>query len=29
MLTDIDYRSKNGLGDMKENVERFLLSVGK
>jgi DNA polymerase-3 subunit delta len=27
LLTDIDYRSKNGLGDMKENVERFLLSV--
>jgi len=29
LLTDIDYRSKNGLGDMKENVERFLLSVAK
>jgi len=27
LLTDIDYRSKNGLGDMMENVERFLLSV--
>jgi len=27
LLTDIDYRSKNGLGDMKDNVERFLLSV--
>jgi DNA polymerase-3 subunit delta len=27
LLTDIDFRSKNGLGDMKENVERFLLSV--
>jgi len=27
LLTDIDYRSKNGLGDMRDNVERFLLSV--
>lgn len=27
LLTDIDRRSKSGLGEMSENVERFLLAV--
>ena len=27
LLADIDYRSKSGLGEMADNVERFLLSV--
>ena len=26
-LAEVDYRSKNGLGEMKDNVERFLLSM--
>ena len=26
-LAEVDYRSKNGLGEMKDNVERFLLSI--
>jgi DNA polymerase III delta subunit len=28
-LAEVDYRSKNGLGEMKDNVERFLLSINK
>ena len=28
-LTEVDYRSKNGLGEMKDNVERFLLSMNQ
>jgi DNA polymerase-3 subunit delta len=28
LLAEIDHRSKSGLGEMSENVERFLLAVG-
>jgi DNA polymerase III delta subunit len=28
-LAEVDFRSKQGLGDMKDNVESFLLSIGK
>jgi DNA polymerase-3 subunit delta len=28
LLSEIDYRSKSGLGEMTANVERFLLTVG-
>lgn len=29
LLADLDHRSKSGLGEMAENVERFLLSVAR
>lgn len=29
MLADVDHRSKSGLGEASENVERFLLAVGE
>lgn len=29
LLADVDYRSKSGLGEMSQNVERFLLTVAQ
>lgn len=29
LLTEVDHRSKSGLGEMAENVERFLLTVAR